>query len=156
MLALSSHGLSVKGLFSAEGKPLGMALVQVANSIDAEKVRNYCSGQIIDASKSEPLALRYGSLTKIAYRLSVQHVLAPTQPFPALGAAAAPAPALARTISAPVQPKAQTPSASTPRGPKGVATPVPVKAQSNKPPGLQLLQRMSKSGPPGTREKQAA
>jgi hypothetical protein len=51
MLALSQHGISVKGLFSPEGKSLGMALVQVSNAADAEKVRNHCSGQIIDASE---------------------------------------------------------------------------------------------------------
>jgi hypothetical protein len=127
-----------------------MALVQVSNSVDAEKVRNYCSGQLIDASKSNPRA----GLTELAYRLTVQHVLSPTHSLPALGVA--PAPALARTTSAPVQPKVQAPPATTPRGPKGVTTPLPVKAQSNKPPGLQLLQRMSKPGPPGAREKQAA
>jgi hypothetical protein len=86
--------------------------------------------------------------------MTVQHVLAPTQPLPS--PAAAIAPAIARTISAPVQPQVQPLPTRTPKGPKGVATPVPVKAQSNKPPGLQLLQRMSKTGPPGAKQNQAA
>jgi len=90
----------------------------------------------------------------VAYRMSVQHVLAPTQPLPS--PAAAVAPAIARTISAPAQPQVQPLPARTPKGPKSITTPVPVKTQSNKPPGLQLLQRMSKSGPPGAKEKQAA
>jgi hypothetical protein len=88
--------------------------------------------------------------------MSVQHVLAPTQPLPTPAAAAAVAPAIARTISAPVQPQVQPLPARTPKGPKGAATPVPVKVQSNKPPGLQLLQRMSKTGPPGAKQNQAA
>lgn len=51
MLALSEHSVSVRGLYSSEGKFLGMALVQVSNGADAETVRSHCSGQIIDASK---------------------------------------------------------------------------------------------------------
>jgi hypothetical protein len=88
--------------------------------------------------------------------MSVQHVLAPTQPLPSPAAAAAVAPAIARTISAPVQPQVQPLPARTPKGPKSAAASVPVKVQSNKPPGLQLLQRMSKTGPPGAKQNQAA
>ena len=51
MLALSEHTVSVKGLFTSEGRSLGMALVQVKDGADAEKVRSHCSGQILDASK---------------------------------------------------------------------------------------------------------
>jgi hypothetical protein len=51
MLALSHHSFSVKGLYNAEGKSLGMSLIQVANSADAEKVRSHCSGQLLDAGK---------------------------------------------------------------------------------------------------------
>ena len=85
--------------------------------------------------------------------MSVQHVLAPTQPLPT--PAAAVAPAIARTISAPVKPQVQPLPTRTPKGPKAT-TPVPVKSQSNKPPGLQLLQRMSRTGPPGAKQNQAA
>jgi hypothetical protein len=52
MLSLSEHSVFVKGLYSAEGKSLGMALVQLMNGADAEKVRSHCSGQILDASES--------------------------------------------------------------------------------------------------------
>jgi hypothetical protein len=85
--------------------------------------------------------------------MTVQHVLAPTQSLPS--PAAAIAPAIARTISAPVQPQVQPLPTRTPKGPKAT-TPLPVKVQSNKPPGLQLLQRMSKTGPPGAKQNQAA
>jgi len=57
MLALSHHSFSVKGLYNAEGKSLGMSLIQVANTADAEKVRSYCSGQLLDAGKSIQLSV---------------------------------------------------------------------------------------------------
>lgn len=143
MLALSEHSVSVKGLYSSEGRSLGMALVQVANGADAEKVRSHCSGQIIDASELPDIWYRVHQLTITALRLTVQHVLPPTQPLPPQ--TVQPFVPLPKPTP-PTQPKAQ-PS-------KGKAT-TPVKS-NDKPPGLQLLQRMGKGGPPGAREKQAA
>jgi hypothetical protein len=156
MLALSEHSVSVKGLYSAEGKSLGMAIVHVSNGSDAEKVRNHCSGQIIDAGMFSVGLSICSYLTLIAYRLTVQHVLPPTQPLPPQTVEPF-APGLQRTTSAPAQPKAQAPPARTPKGPKAAGTPgsAASNGRNDKPPGLQLLQRMNKPGTPGAREKQA-
>lgn len=144
MLALSEHSVSVKGLYSSEGRSLGMALVQVANGADAEKVRSHCSGQIIDASKLSTSPDYKHELTESALRLTVQHVLPPTQPLPPQT----------------VQPFVPLPKPTPPPQPKAqVSKPkstTPPSRGNDKPPGLQLLQRMGKGGPPGAREKQAA
>ncbi|ORX35370.1 hypothetical protein BD324DRAFT_652503 [Kockovaella imperatae] len=118
---ISLNTSSVQYFHSPDNVPLGMALIVVSNEDDAERLRRRFSGRLIDDT----------------WRLTVQHMLAPTQSFPS-----ASIPAYPMQPPAPAAPAA--PKAKQESGPKG-KTQAATKG-SDKPPGLSLLKRIGKPG----------
>ncbi|KAK4687803.1 hypothetical protein P7C73_g2310, partial [Tremellales sp. Uapishka_1] len=135
---LNIRTLVVQSLFSSSGESLGIALVQLSSAQDAEKVRDYITGQTIDDT----------------YQMMVSHVLDPHATHPSL--LPTPVPVLVQPVSqrmkpapptqpkAHVQPKAAAPLPTLPKGKSPNAN-----ASNGKPPGLQLLSRLSKPSGPG-------
>jgi hypothetical protein len=76
-IGLPASSTSVKCMFSAEGAFLGIALVQVGNEVDAERIRREYSGQIIDGSGSllqtppSPLSISRLCLHLLSFSLSL-------------------------------------------------------------------------------------
>lgn len=150
-MGLPAPTTSVRCLHAPAGTFLGLALVQVGNEMDAERIRREYSGQIIDASESAaPPSLSMTSpltrLLGVAYRLTVQHLLGPEEPLHATATIAPfPIPAAAQAQTLPKQqPKAKP--ASGPVNGGGPANGNRGGGGLDKAPGLKLLARLGKSG----------
>ncbi|WVR07549.1 hypothetical protein IAU60_004591 [Kwoniella sp. DSM 27419] len=135
-LRLDPGSIAVNCLYGRDGLFNGIALIHVATAVDAERVRQVYSGEIID----------------MTYKLSVSHILPADQP---LSSAQSSASSVAARIT-PAKPAAKpTKPVSVLNGPKAAADkagkPTP---NDGKPAGLKLLARMNKPGQP--KDKQLA
>ncbi|RXK40390.1 hypothetical protein M231_02373 [Tremella mesenterica] len=126
---------SVRNLHNPLGQFLGLAIVQVHNELDAEKIRREYSGQIIDST----------------FHLTVQHILPPYQSLPS------PTPAQPFNSQSPsVAPPPPNPTAVKQK-PVPTTSKVPPKQKDDgKPLGLKLLARLGQPGQGVVSAKQAS